>query len=83
VLSASRPVRLTPSRYPLNRKLDGPKSRSGRGGEESKLPVHFPYQELNPDHPAFECIFVKGIVEYDAMYIRLGCKASIRISLYI
>jgi hypothetical protein len=26
-------------RYPLDRRLDGPQSRSGRGGEQNKYPV--------------------------------------------
>jgi hypothetical protein len=37
--SASRPYRFTPEkeyRYPLNRRLGGPQSRSGRFGEEKK-----------------------------------------------
>jgi hypothetical protein len=38
-LSASRPGRFTPKKraslwYPLDRRLGGPQSRSGRGGEE-------------------------------------------------
>jgi hypothetical protein len=40
-LSASRPGRFTPGgkspRYPLDRKLDGPQSRSGRRREEKIL----------------------------------------------
>jgi len=37
--------------YPLDRKLGGPQSRSGRGGEEKRIPS-FPPQELNPGRPA-------------------------------
>jgi len=35
--------------YPLDRKLSGPQSWSGCGGEEKKV-HHWPCQELNPDH---------------------------------
>jgi hypothetical protein len=46
--SVSRPGRLTPGKeplVPLDRRLDGPHSRSGRGGEEKNsqpLPGHEP-----------------------------------------
>jgi hypothetical protein len=46
--SASRPGRLTPTEnhcYPLNRRLGGPQSRSGRGGEGKK---HQPLPGLEP-----------------------------------
>jgi hypothetical protein len=35
--------------YPLDRKLGGPHSRSGNGGEK-KIPS--PYRDSNPEHPA-------------------------------
>jgi hypothetical protein len=36
----SRPGRLTPERagYPLDRRMDASQSRSGRGGQEKKIP---------------------------------------------
>jgi hypothetical protein len=37
-------------RYPLDRRLGWPQSRSGRGGEK-KTSQNCPYQELNPGHP--------------------------------
>jgi hypothetical protein len=42
--SASRPGRFAPGegavdRYPLDRRLGGPRSQSGRGGEEKKTPA--------------------------------------------
>jgi hypothetical protein len=36
--------------YTLDRRLYGPQSRSGRGGEENKS-HHCPCRESNPDHP--------------------------------
>jgi len=36
------------TRYPLDRRLGGPQSRSGRGGEEKKF-HDCPCRELNPD----------------------------------
>jgi hypothetical protein len=35
--------------YPLYRRLGGPQSRSGHGGEEKNFS---PWQDSNPDHPA-------------------------------
>jgi hypothetical protein len=40
--------------YPLDRRLDGPQSRSGRGGEEKKIPS--PRWELNPRTPIVQPI---------------------------
>jgi hypothetical protein len=51
----SRPGRFTPSEsplYPSDRRLGGPQSRSGRGGEEKNS---HPQQRIvlyNPDRPA-------------------------------
>jgi hypothetical protein len=43
VRSASRPGALPPEerapRYPLDRRLGGPQSRSGHGGEQKKIPT--------------------------------------------
>jgi hypothetical protein len=36
--------------YTLDRRLGGPKNRSGRGGEEKQF-RHCPLQELNPGRP--------------------------------
>jgi hypothetical protein len=38
--------------YPLNRRLGGPQSRCGRGGEKKKKSYHCPRRELNPGRPA-------------------------------
>jgi hypothetical protein len=38
-------------RYPLDRRVGGFQSWSGRGGEEKKF-HHCPWQELSPGHPA-------------------------------
>jgi hypothetical protein len=52
---ASRSGRFTPSEtaagIALDRRLDGPQSRSG-GGSEEKKSHHCAYRELNPDRPA-------------------------------
>jgi hypothetical protein len=37
-------------RFPLDRRLCGPRSRSGRGGEEVKNPIR--HRETKPGHPA-------------------------------
>jgi hypothetical protein len=41
--STSRTIRFTPGgkvpRYPVERRLSGPQSRSGRGGEDRKVPA--------------------------------------------
>jgi hypothetical protein len=49
-VSAALPPGKEPPRYPLARRLDGPQSRSGRGGEQKIL--HFPRRELNSGHLA-------------------------------
>jgi hypothetical protein len=52
--SASHPGRFTPrerARYPLDRIVDGPQSRSGRGGEEKNSQ---PRQESKPRTPTLQ-----------------------------
>jgi len=52
--SASRPAALPPGKvpwYPLDRRLGGPQSRSGRGGEENSQPPPG-IEPQNPDRPA-------------------------------
>jgi hypothetical protein len=41
------------SRYPLDRRLCGPQSRSRRGGEEKKS-HHYPFREMNPNRSAWK-----------------------------
>jgi len=58
------PAALTPRKsqwYPLDRRLDGPKSRSGRGGEEKNsqpLPLYFItsriHRHLTNKNPQYE-----------------------------
>jgi hypothetical protein len=51
---ASRPGRIYPKgslRYPLDRRLDGPQSRPGRGGDGEKS-LSFHCQKLNTGRPA-------------------------------
>jgi hypothetical protein len=54
-LSASHPGRITPqgksSRYPLDRRLGGPQSRSGRGGEEKNSQPPLGIEHQNPHRP--------------------------------
>jgi hypothetical protein len=48
------PAALPPGKellYPLDRRLGGPQSRPGRGGEKKNSP-HCPCQESNPGRPA-------------------------------
>jgi hypothetical protein len=44
-------LRAKSPRYPLDRRLAGPQSRSERSGEERKS-QHCPYREVNPHRPA-------------------------------
>jgi hypothetical protein len=44
-------------RYPLDRRLGGPQSRSGRGDEERKS-HNYPRRESNPDRPARSIVSV-------------------------
>jgi hypothetical protein len=49
------PVALPPGkkpRYPLDRRLGGPQSRSGRGGEEKNSQPAPGIEPWNPDRPA-------------------------------
>jgi hypothetical protein len=43
-------------RHPLDRRLGGSQSRSGRGGEEKNSP--FPCKESNPGRPARSVVIV-------------------------
>jgi hypothetical protein len=48
---ALRPGSFSPGetrRYPLDMRLDGPQNRSGRGGEEKKIPIILPAGDRNP-----------------------------------
>jgi hypothetical protein len=59
--SASRPGRVKPRGmrpcYPLNKRLGGPQSWSGRGGDE-QTPYHCPCQELNPGRPSISLVTI-------------------------
>jgi hypothetical protein len=54
--SASRSGRFTlqgkSPLYPLDRRLGGPQSRTGRGGEEKNSQIPPGIEPWNPDHPA-------------------------------
>jgi len=57
------PAALSPGKsphYPLDRRLGGPQSWSGWGGKEKKS-QHFPYQELNPSHPACSLVSMDSL----------------------
>jgi hypothetical protein len=59
---ASRPGRFTSGvksrRYPLDRRLGGPQSRSGHGDEDKKS-HQCPYRESNPCRPASSIVSIK------------------------
>jgi hypothetical protein len=59
-MEASRPGRFTPeetsSGTPLDRRLEVPQRRSGRGGEEKNIPA--PYRELNLGRPTHSLVTI-------------------------
>jgi hypothetical protein len=59
--SVPRPAALSPGKdrqYPLNRRLGGPQSLSGSGGEGKKKSLHFSCPALNPGRPALSLFTV-------------------------
>jgi hypothetical protein len=44
--------------YPLDRRLDGPQSRSGRGGEEKNSQSPPEIEPKNPDRPTISLIVI-------------------------
>jgi hypothetical protein len=66
-------------RYPLDRRLGGPQSRSGRGGEEKNSQPPPGIEPLNPDRPARNPALYRLSYHYESELERNVCLSPSRL----